>query len=101
MPDRVQLLPIAAPQPDARPANGEALARPAGDRQPLLLTAEDLAAELQVSLRSVRRLDLEGKLPEPVHVGGRLLRWRAAEVRDWVNAGCPRRDRWTWQPAEN
>jgi len=48
---------------------------PAADRQPLLLSAEDLAAQLQISLRSVRRLDLEGKLPEPVHVG-RACRWR-------------------------
>ena len=70
---------------------------PADGHPPLLLTAEDVGRELQVSLRTVRRLDMEGKLPEPVHVG-RAVRWRREEVRAWIAAGCPTRDHWQWPP---
>ena len=67
---------------------------------PALMTAVDLARELQVSLRTVRRMDLEGHIPQPVHVG-RAVRWRRDELAAWLRAGCPRRDRWTWLPAHN
>jgi len=90
--DRAELLPIIAAAEAPRPG--------AAGEPPLLLTAQDLAAKLQVSLRSVRRLDLAGRLPAPVTIG-RAVRWRANEIRDWCNAGCPKRNRWTWQPAEN
>ena len=91
MPDQSDRLPIAATGPDARPANGDALARPAGDR-PLLLDAAALGHELGLSLRTVRRLDQRGELPQPVTIG-RAVRWRASEIRDWCNAGCPARSR--------
>jgi len=73
---------------------------PAGDRQPLLLTAEQLGVELGLSLRTVRRLDQRGELPRPVTVG-RAIRWRRDELVAWVRAGCPRRDRWSWVAAEH
>jgi predicted DNA-binding transcriptional regulator AlpA len=34
-----------------------------------------------------------GRVPAPIRLGGRTL-WRVAELRDWVEAGCP--DRRTW-----
>ncbi len=64
---------------------------------PLMLTAADVARELGLSLRTVRRLDEAGKLPQPRRFG-RAVRWPRAELLDWVNAGCPPRDEWRWKP---
>lgn len=60
----------------------------------LLLSPKNLAFELGVSARTVRRLDMQGKLPMPIHVG-RAVRWRRDEIRRWIDAGAP--DRETWQ----
>lgn len=65
--------------------------------EPMLIGAGDVARELGVSIKTVRRLDLARKLPRPVRLG-RTVRWRRQELRDWVLAGCPRRDEWTWRP---
>lgn len=65
-----------------------------------LLSAEDLAREIGCSVRSVRRLDQEGRLPRPVHVG-RMVRWRRAEVFAWLAADCPPRESWVWRVGTN
>jgi len=72
----------------AAPGNGQAVAT-------LLLDAEALARELNLSLRTIRRLDLTGAIPRSVRVG-RAVRWRRAEVVAWCAAGCPPRDSWNW-----
>lgn len=59
----------------------------------LLLSAADLARELRVSTKTIRRLDAMGKLPLPVKLG-RLLRWRRDELIAWLAAGGPDRDEW-------
>jgi excisionase family DNA binding protein len=60
----------------------------------LLLSAKDLARTLGLGLRTIRSMDAAGKLPAPVRIGG-AVRWRAAEIRDWLDAGAP--DRKTWE----
>ena len=61
----------------------------------LLLTADDLARELRVSLRTLRTMDAGGRLPRPIRPGGgRSLRWRRSEIVEWIAAGAPRRDEW-------
>jgi predicted DNA-binding transcriptional regulator AlpA len=77
-----------------RPVVGELIAPTADTR---LLSAADLARELGFSVRTIRRLDLEGKLPRPIRVGVRAVRWRRAEVAAWIRAGCPVRERWIWE----
>ena len=67
-----------------------------GDRGPLLLTAGAVARLLQVSVRTIRRLVLEGRLIAPVKLGG-CVRWRADEVREWIDNGCPRMAEWQKQ----
>ena len=54
----------------------------------LLIQAEELAALLNVSERTLWRLLSAGKIPEPVRLG-RSTRWRLDEVRQWINDGCP------------
>ena len=54
----------------------------------VLLTAEEVAAMLGVSERTLWRLLSAGKVPKPIRFG-RNTRWRAAEVAEWIDRGCP------------
>lgn len=67
--------------------------------QPILLTARDVGALLALSRATVFELHARGRLPLPVRPGGPqgAPRWRADEIRAWVAAGCPDRERWEAQ----
>ena len=54
----------------------------------MLISAADLACLMNVSERTLWRLLSAGKVPQPVRIG-RSTRWRMAEVRDWIDRGCP------------
>jgi predicted DNA-binding transcriptional regulator AlpA len=54
---------------------------------PLLLTVEDVAELLCISVRSVWRLHSAKKLPRPVRLAG-SVRWRRHELEKWVDGGC-------------
>ena len=56
--------------------------------EPLLMTADQVAALLQISARTVWRLRSSGKLPRPVEVGG-SVRWNCEQMRKWIAEGCP------------
>lgn len=58
-----------------------------------LLSLKRLAGLLELSDRQTRRLHLAGKLPEPLRIG-RAVRWRAIEVKAWMDAGCPSQHEW-------
>jgi predicted DNA-binding transcriptional regulator AlpA len=60
---------------------------------PLLVTARQAAAMCGKSLRTWRTWDAAGWVPRPVRIGRSTL-WRADELREWVDAGCPRREEW-------
>lgn len=49
-----------------------------------LLTVEELAALLQVSVRSIWRQVSLGKIPKPKYIG-RLARWRQAVIEKWLD----------------
>ena len=59
--------------------------------EPVLLRGRDSAAVCGVSPRHWRRLHDAGRTPPPVKMG-RLLLWRPADLRTWVDLGCPPRD---------
>ncbi len=59
----------------------------------LLLSAREVARLLRVSERHLYTLQARGELPAPVRLG-RCVRWRAMEVRAWVEAGSPSRVMW-------
>ncbi len=59
----------------------------------LALPAADVAKLLGISQRHLHTLNASGRLPRPIRLG-RSVRWRADELRDWLDAGCPARDRW-------
>lgn len=60
---------------------------------PMLLTAAQTAQALGVSVRTLRAWDSAGRIPAPVRIG-RSTRWDAADLREWVAAGCPGRREW-------
>ena len=53
-----------------------------------LLDVRAVAARLDCSTRHVYRLVELGKMPPPVKLGA-LVRWSAAELTEWIAAGCP------------
>jgi predicted DNA-binding transcriptional regulator AlpA len=60
-----------------------------------LLTAEEAAGRLGVSLAYFFRMNSSGQLgPRAVKFGEKCSRWRAAELQAWVDAGCPSRELW-------
>lgn len=66
---------------DQQPAPG-----PAGS--PVLLDVRAVATLLGCSPRHVYRLADGGRMPAPVHVGA-LVRWRRADIDQWIANGCP------------
>lgn len=61
--------------------------------QSMLITVEELAAELRLSPAMIYKMLNTAQLPAPVRVG-RRVRWRREEIAAWVAAGCPSRDVW-------
>jgi excisionase family DNA binding protein len=53
-----------------------------------LLDVRAVARLLDCSPRHVYRLSDAGRMPAPRRLGG-LVRWRRAELTDWLDAGCP------------
>lgn len=52
-----------------------------------LLTAEDLADQLGISVSSIYRMRSNGEsLPRATRVGARAVRWRQADVNAWLEA---------------
>ena len=54
-----------------------------------LLSAAESAEMAGVAKRSWWRYVSSGKAPAPVRLGG-TVRWRRAELAEWIAAGCPR-----------
>ena len=67
---------------------------PIPDGKPILITADELAAKLALSKRTIYRLLSAGAMIKPIRLRG-IVRWRTAEVEEWIAAGCP--DCRTWQ----
>ena len=53
-----------------------------------LIPIGQVAKMVAVSRRTISRLADAGKLPAPLRIGG-SLRWRLADVRQWIANGCP------------
>jgi predicted DNA-binding transcriptional regulator AlpA len=61
---------------------------------PLLLKAEDAAGVLGMSRAEFYKLHSAAKVPRPLKLTGKLVRWRRDELAAWVTAGCPNREKW-------
>ncbi len=63
------------------------------DGGPVLISAREAAAMCGRSLRTWRAWDAIGHIPRPMRIGRSVL-WRAEELKQWIAAGCPRREAW-------
>lgn len=66
---------------------------PARGLTPLLVDAAGVASVLCISRTSLFGLLASGRLPLPVLRVGRLVRWSVDQLRAWIGAGCPPRER--------
>ena len=55
-----------------------------------LVTAKDIGEILCLSKRQIWRLNVSGKIPAPVRIGG-SVRWRSSDIERWISLGCPDR----------
>ncbi len=62
--------------------------------EPLMITASDLAQMLQISERQIWRMRDTGRLPSPIELGPKNLRWSRGEILEWIEAACPTRRNW-------
>lgn len=53
---------------------------------PELLTSQQVANRLAVSVRTLWRLVAAGKVPQPVRYNRKLVRWKAVEVMRYIEA---------------
>ena len=60
----------------------------------LLLGCQEAATLLGVSRSKFWQLHSLGRVPLPIRLSDRVVRWRKEELEAWVRAGCPPRDRW-------
>ena len=67
---------------------------PLDELAPLLLKADDVARLLGCSSRFVWTMHAGGTLPTPVRLSNRFVRWRRAELEQWIEAGTPPREKW-------
>ena len=54
-----------------------------------LLTIDELAAILSCSRSHIRRLWHVGTLPAPIRLGRRSIRWRVADLQEFVESQTP------------
>lgn len=86
MPDPVAI-PFAAPRADeAEPSTPATVPEGAAT-----YTRPQLAALIQVELRTLERWDAAGKLPAGARLNlpGRLCRYSRAIIDQWISEGCP------------
>ncbi len=54
---------------------------------PQLISAKTLAEKLDISRRTLQRLQSKGEVPPPIRLGG-SVRWNLDEVAEWIENGC-------------
>lgn len=55
-----------------------------------LLTKEEVAKKLQLSVRTIYRMAQGGEMPAPVKIGKHVVRWRSDVLDDWMANDCAR-----------
>lgn len=60
---------------------------------PLLLNAVKTAEVLDIARSTLYQWDEQGRIPQPVRIGARIY-WRYDELKNWIAAGAPAREKW-------
>jgi excisionase family DNA binding protein len=56
------------------------------DRGKDLITARDVARRLSIGVRTLWRMVAQGKLPQPIRYTRKLVRWKAADIDQYVQS---------------
>lgn len=64
----------------------------------LLIDTETTAKLLGISRRALERMVAGQSILMPIRIAGRMSRWRLAELLEWIEAGCPHPNHWTYNP---
>lgn len=56
---------------------------------PRYVKSKDVCEVLKITHAGLMGLVERGEFPAPIRVGRRMLRWDAAELKEWFQAGCP------------
>jgi predicted DNA-binding transcriptional regulator AlpA len=62
-------------------------------KRPVMTDAKGVAELMSTNPAAVWRQLGEGMMPAPLMIGGEE-RWRIAEIRHWIQEGCPDRRSW-------
>lgn len=68
------------------------------DEAGLLIDTKAAARLLNMSARTLYRLHQLEAIPAPVRIGGKIVRFRVAELLAWIEADCPPRKHWHYSP---
>jgi predicted DNA-binding transcriptional regulator AlpA len=64
-------------------------------RSRTLINSEDMREKLgRISRSLLWRLLQEGRIPQPLRLSKKIVRWRLSEIDDWIAAGMPKMDVW-------
>jgi excisionase family DNA binding protein len=55
-------------------------------QRPELLSAQQVAERLSISVRTVQRMVQRGELPRPIRYNRKLIRWPTAEIEAYLKA---------------
>lgn len=69
--------------PDPNPPDG------APQPEPMLLDTAAVAALLGVHTRTVERLRASGRMPRPIKLGTKAVRWDRRDIQLWIDLRCP------------
>jgi len=64
-----------------------------------LLSTKDVALLTGFSSRTISRMVSTERICSPIKVGARAIRWRKADINNWIDQGCP--DRATFEAKLN
>lgn len=59
-----------------------------------LLDAKQAATLLSVSRSTFWKLHNQGRVPLPLRLSPRVVRWSRGDLQAWIAAGCPPRHIW-------
>lgn len=67
--------------------------QPVAMQYPPLLTKNHIAELLERTVRTVYRLESQGRIPSSVNVGNQRM-WVRDEIMHWIDSSCPPRRVW-------
>ena len=76
-------------------ARSDGAVKTSDDDPSLLLTIDEVARLLTVSVRSVCRMHSAGWMPKAIELLG-CTRWRRRDIETWVAARCPKLENGEW-----